>query len=434
MTGAVAGWAYRQAFSAAAAAAGLVDRWPGAPAGWREASDRLGRLSPAARATAMRAPVWWLHAASVGELRAARPLLAAIRGRWPGRVVLVTSLTNTGRALAGELSEVDVATLMPLDAPGPLHALLAGLRVEAFCFTETEIWPGVLETLAARGIPAFMVSGRVSQRTLGRARWVRPLFSRALARVECCMQSAADARRVIALGADPARVHVTGSLKFEHVADEPPDGVRRLASSLDGRPVLVGGSTHAGEETVLLAAYRRLVERVSRLVLLVAPRHPGRVPEVAAEIAASGFPVIPFSGLAAGEARLPPGPAVVLLDVMGPLGHCYALGVAGFVGGSLVPVGGHNVLEPARAGRPVLVGPHTASAADAVQRILQAGGGRRVASADDLVAVVSALLDDPGAARDMGERARAVAGTGEGVLARHLAVLEAGLGRAAAAP
>src|SRR4029079_6007863 len=142
-----------------------------------------------------------------------------------GGVTLVTTLTRTGLALARELPEVDVATLLPLDAPRIVRGFLDGLALDAFCFTETEIWPTLLDELAARGIPAFMVSGRVSARTAARARWLRPLYAGALRAGAGCMQSDEDATRIVALGADPARVHVAGSLKFECVPGEAPDSV-----------------------------------------------------------------------------------------------------------------------------------------------------------------------------------------------------------------
>jgi len=423
---------YRGAMALAAGAAALAGALPAAPDAWRRAAERLGRLAPAARAAAARGPVLWLHAASVGELRAVRPLLEALRARRPGRVVLVTTLTRTGLALARELPEVDVATLLPLDARGPVCALLDGLVLEAFCFTETEIWPMVLAEVAAREVAAFMVSGRLSMRTETRARWLRPLYGRALADVVCCMQTADDAARAVALGADPARVHVAGSLKFEVVPTEAPESVRALGTRLDGRPVVVAGSTHAGEEVVVLDAYARLLTRHRDLVLVLAPRHPERLAGVASAVRGRGLPVVSYRLLTSGNSALPAGGAVVLLDVMGPLAHCYALGVAAFVGGSLVPVGGHNVLEPARVGRAVLVGPYTGNTEDAVSRIIAAGGGWRVRSADDLVAAVLPLLDDREVGREVGRRARDAIAPGEGALARHLTVIEARLGPLAA--
>jgi len=424
----IASRVYEGAMGLAAGSTAMAAALPGVPPGWRAAADRLGRLSPADRAALARGPVLWFHAASVGELRAVRPLIATLRSHRPGRVVLASTLTRTGLALARELPEVDATTLLPLDARAAVRALLDGVVLEAFCFTETEIWPTVLAEVAGRGAPAFMVSGRVSPRTAALARWLRSLYARALAPVECCMQTADDTTRVIGLGADPARVHVTGSLKFEHVASEVPDGVRALASRLGGRPALIAGSTHEGEESILLDVYARLAVDHPRLVLVLAPRHPERLERVGVLAGDRGASLVSYRELTTGTAALPDGAAVVLLDVMGPLAHCYALGVAAFVGGTLVPIGGHNVLEPARAARPVLVGPHTATVEDVVARILAAGGGRRVRSGDDLVAALGAILDDPDAGREMGRRAREAIAVGEGALARHLAVIEARLG------
>jgi 3-deoxy-D-manno-octulosonic-acid transferase len=424
----VASRLYDGAMQVAAGTAALAAALPGAPSRWRGAADRLGRLGPVDRAAVGSGPVLWFHAASVGELRAVRPLLGTLRARRPGRVVLVSTLTRTGLTLARDLAEVDAATLLPLDAHGTVRTLLDGVALEAFCFTETEIWPTVLAEVAERGAPAFMVSGRVSPRTAARGRWLRPLYARALAEVVCCMQTADDATRVITLGADPARVHVAGSLKFEHVASDIPEGVRALASRLGARPVLVAGSTHDGEESVLLDAHARLVEHHPGLVLVLAPRHPERLEAVGLLVRDRGAALVSYRALTTGPAMVPEGGAVVLLDVMGPLAHCYALGVAAFVGGSLVPIGGHNVLEPARAARPVLVGPHTASVEDVVARLLSAGGARRVRSADDLVMAMRSLLDDPEVGREMGRRARDAIAVGEGALARHLAVIEARLG------
>jgi len=278
-----------------------------------------------------------------------------------------------------------------------------------------------------------MVSGRVGPRTATRARWLRPVYRRALARVVCCMQSAEDAARVTALGAGASRVHVAGSLKFEHTSGAMPDDVRTLGALLAGRPVIVAGSTHEGEEAAILDAYAALLARQEQLVLLLAPRHPERFEAVARLVGARGLKLARYRSLVADRTPLAAGPVVVLLDVMGPLAHCYALGRVAFVGGSLVPIGGHNVVEPARAGRPVLVGPYTATAEDAVRRILDAGGGRRVASADELVPALVPLLDDPAAAREMGRRAQAAIAAGEGALDRHLALIDAHLGPAAPA-
>jgi len=420
---------YRGAMAAASALLDVALRVRAVPAGWRAIGDRLGRLDAAGRATASAGTAIWLHAASVGELVAARPLLARLRERFPERVYVVSTLTRTGRALAQDLPEVHLPLLFPLDAPAVVRRLLAQFRLEAFLFTETEIWPTFLAELRAAEIPAFMVSGRVSGRTMTRARWLRPLYRRALAGVTCCMQTAEDGERIIALGADARRVHVAGSLKFDAAAAEPPAELGRLAAALRGRTLVVAGSTHAGEEEAMLAAHRVLVGRHPDAVLLLAPRHPERLDAVAQLVEDAGFPLARYGAAVGAEAPAPalPPSAVLLLDRVGPLAHCYALGAVAFVGGSLVPAGGHNVLEPARAGRPVVVGPHTEHAADVVDRLLAGGGAVRVASASDLGATLAAILDEPARAADMGRRARALVESGRGAVERHLKIVTAGL-------
>src|SRR2546428_4785783 len=245
--------------TAPAARAGLASRLPGAPARWRALGARLGRLTDDERTLASGAPAVWLHAASVGELNAARPLLRRLRERFAERLCVVSTLTRTGLELARASPEAHLALLLPLDAPRTVRRLLAHFQLEAFFFTETEIWPTLLTELADRGVPAFMVSGRVGPGTIRRARWLRPLYRRALAGVDCCMQSEEDAQRILALGADPRRVQVAGSLKFESASADPRPDVLRLAAAPGARRMIVAGSTHAGEDEMVLEAFRRVL-------------------------------------------------------------------------------------------------------------------------------------------------------------------------------
>jgi 3-deoxy-D-manno-octulosonic-acid transferase len=429
MTGAVLGATYRSAMSVGAVMARGLAVLPGAPESWRALHDRLGVLTAEERAMSAGAPALWIHAASVGELNAVRPLVTQLRGRFPGRACVVSTLTRTGLALARTMREAHVARLFPLDAPGVVARVLRDVRLEAFLFTETEIWPTWLLALGREGIPSVMVSGRVSERTVARARWLRPLYRAALAPVTCCMQTEEDAARIVALGAEPVRVHVAGSLKFDAAAAPPPPDVERVRTLLEdaGRRVLVAGSTHAGEEEAVLDAYDRVARGHRDAVLLLAPRHPERLDGVAALVASRGLALVRWSALVAGEAALPAGPAVVLLDVVGPLAHCYGLGVVAFVGGSLVPVGGHNVLEPARLARPIVVGPHTANARDVVERLVAARAAIRVESADALAWTLDHLLANPDEAAAMGRRAQALVQSGQGAVERHMKIIAARL-------
>jgi 3-deoxy-D-manno-octulosonic-acid transferase len=413
----------------AAGAARGVAVLPGVPESWRDLRDRLGIVSAEDRAVAAGAPALWIHAASVGELNAVRPLVTQLRTRFPGRACIVSTMTRTGLALARGMPEVHLARLLPLDAPGVVADVLDQVRLEAFLFTETEIWPTWLLALADRGVPAVMVSGRVSERTVTRTRWLRPLYRAALAPVTCCMQTDADAARIVALGAEPMRVHVTGSLKFDAAPAAPPEGVERLRALLEagGRRTIVGGSTHEGEEAALIDAYDRTVRGHRDAVLILAPRHPERLETVAALVEARGLALVRYSALETEGATLPAGPLVVLLDVVGPLAHCYGLGRIAFVGGSLVPVGGHNVLEPARVASAIVVGPHTANAADVVQRLLAGRGALRVESGEALAWTLDHMLANPEETIAIGQRAFALVQTGQGAVERHMKIIAARL-------
>jgi 3-deoxy-D-manno-octulosonic-acid transferase len=374
----------------------------------------------------------WLHAASVGELVAARPLLRRLRERFPGRVYVVSTLTRTGLALAREMSEVHLSFLFPLDSTRAVRRLLDRFRLEAFLFTETEIWPTFLTELAAIGVPAFLVSGRVSARTMRWKGTLRALYRPALAGVTCCMQTDEDAKRIITLGADPRRVQVAGSLKFDASATEAPPEIGRLASrlGLPVRRVLVAGSTHEGEDEMVVEAFRRVSAGHRDLILLIAPRYPARIPGLAVAVIEADLPIVRYSELVASDGEEVPAPGVVMLDVVGPLAHCYELGTVAFVGGSLVPVGGHNVIEPARAERPILIGPYTQHAEDVVERLIAGGAALRVSSAETLAWALAGLIDQPARAADMGRRARALVEKGQGAVERHLKIIAARLSSA----
>jgi 3-deoxy-D-manno-octulosonic-acid transferase len=222
---------------------------------------------------------------------------------------------------------------------------------------------------------------------------------------------------------------VTGSLKFDAAPVAPPAEFERLRARLeaDGRRVVVAGSTHEGEETAVLDAYDRVVRGHRDVVLLLAPRHPERLDAVEALVTARGLALVKYDALVAGTTALPAGPTVILLDVVGPLAHCYGVGRIAFVGGSLVPAGGHNVLEPARLARPIVVGPHTGNARDVVERLLAARGAVRVDSTDALAWMLDHLLANPDEATAMGQRAQAIVRTGQGAVDRHRKIIAARL-------
>jgi 3-deoxy-D-manno-octulosonic-acid transferase len=385
---------------------------------FRAHRERLGVYAPELLERVRGQKVLWLHNASIGELKASRPLLRRLReelGEW--RIVLSTT-SVTGRDLARELAEADGAVLLPLDFPASVERALDAIGPSLFVFTETEIWPNLLRALRRRGVPAVLLSGRVSPRSFRRYLWIRPFLRRVLQDVALFgMQSEAEAERIRALGAPPERVRVTGSLKLEAIAEP-----RALAIESPPGFLWIAASTHAGEEDVCARVFGRLRERFAGLRLLLAPRHLDRLPAVESVLRAQGLDFIRRTDLR--ENRWTGEPPVLLLDTLGELAGLYAGAAAAFVGGTLARVGGHNLLEPARAGVPVLYGPHVENVAALADVLDSSGGGFRVADEADLAAKLEALLDDPELCARTGRAAQATVASAGSVEASLRAALE----------
>ena len=363
-------------------------------------------------------PRAWLHAVSVGETIAAAPLVDGLRRLCPELPLVVSTVTATGaRVVAERFAGVATHRYFPLDLPAAVRRSVRAIDPAFFICMETELWPNVLRELARRGVPTMIANGRLSDRSFERYRLLRPVMRRVLADVRIfAMRSDEDARRVIALGAAPERVVVTGNLKNDAAADPPgaADLWRRLLGLRPGQRVWIAGSTHKGEEDAVLAAHATGQSVHPDLVLVLAPRHPERVEEVLALVLARGWRAVRRSTLpAAARSARPP---VIVLDTVGELAQIYTIADAVFVGGSLVPRGGHNVLEPALRRKPVLVGPHTDNFREAVALLVDAGAGVVVTDAASMAAELKALLSDPVIAAKRGE-----AGA-EAVAARHGAV------------
>ncbi len=372
------------------------------PAFWlprlRPQHERLGIYPASLAARIAGRPVVWVHNASVGEVRASIPLLRRLHDRLPGWALVVSATSLAGREIAKGLPEADGAFLLPLDIPPCIHRALAVVRPSVFLFTETELWPNLLRALYGQGIPAVLLSGRISPRAFARYRWIRPFLRRVLSSVTFFgMQSEADAERIRALGAPPERVRITGSLKldaFETASD--------LRLETEG-PLWVAGSTHPGEEDVCLRVFARLRDRFPSLCLLLAPRHLSRCEEVERLLARMDLPFVRRScvnGVWRGN------PPVLLLDTLGELAALYAQADLAFVGGTLVPIGGHNLFEPARAGVPILFGPYLDTVTETARLLEEAGGARRVEREDDLEAEAARLLSEPELRARMGQAAR----------------------------
>jgi 3-deoxy-D-manno-octulosonic-acid transferase len=370
---------------------------------------------------------------------AAAPLVTELHRRHPEYRLVVTTVTETGReAVEQRLAGIAEHRYAPLDYPWAVQAALRAIRPSVYVFVETELWPNLLRALRRRGVPVIMANGRVSSRSYARQRLplVRSLFRDLLRQVSFILvQSNRDADRLVALGADPARVKRSGNLKFDQaVSLKTAAGATLSRASLglgEQEDVIVAGSTHAGEEEHLVTSYQRLLPEYPRLVMILAPRHLERAPVVAEMIASRGLCVVKRSDGALGQGPAPPkeGPRVLLLDTRGELATVYRFATVAFVGGTLVPVGGHNLLEPAFWNKPVYFGPYTDHCEEMAQLLIDAGGGRRVATGDDLVDLWRAQFHDRAALERMGLAARQVVEDNQGALEQTLEVIESFLSR-----
>jgi 3-deoxy-D-manno-octulosonic-acid transferase len=373
-------------------------------------------------------PSLWLHAVSVGEVAAAAALVRELRARHPELPLVLTTATPTGRAQAEALFGADVEVrFLPYDTPGSVRRFLARIRPRAAIIMETELWPNLLHECGQRGVPVLFASARLAAKSIPRYRRFGTLFSAGLRHAWVAAQSTADAARFIALGADPVRTHVVGNLKFDmRLGESVVESGRELRRRyLGARPVWTAGSTHEGEEDLVLDAHAVLERAVRGALLVLVPRHPQRFEGVATLLERRG---LTFDRRARPEVVRPeavrPEAQVLLLDTMGELAAFYAASDTAFVGGSLVPVGGHNLLEPAALGVPVITGPHTQNAAEIARLLIEAGGALEVDDAAALAATAARLLSDPALREVMGESGRHFVETHRGSLVRLLDLIE----------
>jgi 3-deoxy-D-manno-octulosonic-acid transferase len=385
--------------------------------------DLLERLGYDRSAGLPPAPRYWIHAVSVGEALVTIPLVNAIGRRWPDLHPVVSTVTPTGARVVRDRLGREAHRYFPLDLPRAVDRALAPVGPRFFIALETELWPNFLRALRRRGIPAMIANGRISDRSFRRYRLVRPLMRSVLDAIAVFgMQSAEDARRIIELGAPPERVVVTGNLKNELPLDEAAAGERwKRLLGLTGRELIwIAGSTHQGEEDLILEALGPLRTRHPSLVLLLAPRHPERVPDVERLIRARGLPSLRRTALP----RTRDASAIVILDTVGELPQLYQLAHVVFIGGSLVPAGGHNMLEPALRRKPVVLGPHTTNFREGAELLLTAGAAIVVRESAELERAVERLLSDPGLRATMGEAAFAAVAARQGALRETLALIE----------
>jgi len=365
----------------------------------------------------------WVHAVSVGELMAASPLISELMKGNSRPKILLTTVTATGNQVAKErFPQAEGIIFFPLDFRWIVKRSLRQLRPRAVVLTETELWPHFLRACGEEGIPCILVNGRISHRSFRHYRLVRPFFRTMIRNMSLfLMQTEADLSRILHLGAPPSRVKWTGNLKFDQLTgQEGGDLGLRLKQELgiEGQsPVFIAGSTHQGEEEAALEAFLAAKEEVEELILILAPRHPERWPAVERILDQKGVAWIRRSQLLEGRGRRGD---IILLDTLGELGGMYSLGSVVFVGGSLVRTGGHNILEPAFYGVPILFGPHMENFREIADLFLRSGAAMVVQDSADLSRKVIWLLRHPEEARQMGMRARSVLEQNRGATQRTL--------------
>ena len=366
----------------------------------------------------------WIHAVSVGEVQAAEPLIKQLLARHPRHPLLLTTVTPTGAARARQLFGDTVRLrYVPFDLPGSVRRFFDRVRPRLAMILETELWPNLYAECGRRDVPLVLASARISPRSVGRYRRLVPLFRQVLSHgIVIAAQSETDAARFRSIGANPARTHVTGNIKFDF---EPPPGIEERGArwremNAPGRPIWVAGSTHEGEEDMILNAHRAVLRRFPDALLLLVPRHPQRFEVVRDLLVRRGEA---STNRSSGSA-IPRATSVMLGDTMGELMMFYAAADVAFVAGSLVPIGGHNLLEPVSLGRPVLTGPHNFNSEAAARLLLEAGAARIVANTGQLGAAVSELLGDAGLRTSMGAAGRGVLDANRGALDRLLKLVD----------
>jgi 3-deoxy-D-manno-octulosonic-acid transferase len=389
-----------------------LKRWP----------ERFGWFQPPGRQEAI-----VVHAVSMGEVNAASMLVQEFLRRFPDDPLCLTTLTPTGSARVHELFGDRVFHVyVPLDLPGAVRRFLDRVQPRLLVVMETEIWPNLYHQAAARGIPILIVNARISDRSVGAYRRLRRLTGAALRKASGIgAQSALDRQRLLEIGARGTQITVTGNMKFDM---RMPPSLSEQGEALRvawgaQRRVLVAGSTHEGDERALLAAFTRLLETFPDALLVLVPRHPERFARAAQLARQAGLTV----SLRSSGISCPAGTQCFVVDAMGELLRFYAAGDVAFVGGSIEPIGGHNVLEPAALARPVLFGPHTANFADITEQLLACDAAFRVADADQLEAAVRRLFSGPELRDRMGRAGFELVRSGQGAVARTLEMVEAQL-------
>ena len=369
-------------------------------------------------------PRIWVHAVSVGEVTAAAPIISSLRGMYPEACIVLSTSTETGQEMAGRLiTDTSALIYYPLDIPVVVRKVIERVNPDIFVPVETEIWPNFIRACAKRGTRIVMVNGRISPRSFRRYRRTRFFWKRIMNMLDMMGAiSAIDASRLEALGVEPSRIHVLGNAKYDSLAAGADDALRdemeaRLDIPHEAR-VFVAGSTHEGEDGMVLKVYRGLLEKYPDMLMVIVPRHPERGDDIVSLARDEGFDdCVTMKEINSGTKRA--GRRIVIVDVIGELFKVYSLATMVFCGGSLVPRGGQNILEPAAWGKVVLYGPSMDDFMDEKERLGMAGGGITVSNDRELLAETLKLMEDPETLRRKGAAGREIVASNGGAARRY---------------
>lgn len=379
----------------------------------------------------------WLHAVSVGEVRASSKLLEELHKEYPGKAIVISTVTPTGNKIAQSIARKgDIVLYLPIDIRFIVRYAVKLISPCLFIIAETEIWPNLISCLHNKKVPIITVNARISDHSYGGYRLIRFLLSPILNKISLfCVQAEADAQRLRALGAKAEKVKITGNMKFDNTdyADlkstspaqagrDYTDYRQRLGLS-ESDKLFVAGSTHPGEDEIILKAYREVLAEFPDLRLLIAPRHPERAKDIGALILRSGFNPILLSELSGSQAGALNSRTVFVLDIIGQLIPFYAIADIVFVGGSLVKKGGQNLLEPAAFAKPIIFGPYIFNFKDIAQMLLENNAGILAAGAKELASSIKDLCGNHLKAIELGMNAKKLIPQNQGAAKRNIGLI-----------
>ncbi len=391
--------------------------------------ERLGYYPEERLSRIAEKEVIWFHSVSVGEVIAAIPLVLELKKRFPKHSLVMSTVTDTGRETAiNKMPFLDAVIFFPFDFTFSVNMAIDKIKPEIFIMLETEIWPNFLRAVNKKGIPAILINGRISDRSYKRYLSARFFIKEVLKNISAFgMQSAADTERIINMGADKEKVVRTGNLKFEHEArDVSSDTVKRLKESLniiEDKDIIIAGSTHRGEDEEIVKAYLTIIKAIRELpLLIIAPRHLDRLSEIEDILKRYNLSFIRKTMIKKGEASSKY--SVILLDTIGELSILYSIASVVFVGGSLVPVGGHNILEPALYKRPVLFGQYMHNFREIADGFKNRGAAIEVADSGAMARDIINILNNPDVGKELGERGFSLIIENRGALEKSIGLIE----------